>query len=679
MIIFGNQKFILSENYFENVTNLESLKISNTNSFTMKPGTFKPLKHLKYLDLTRNNLSQCNGANLGYLSKLSTLNLNNNLLDSTELNKCLIKQTNLRQLYLQNNNIEMIRSETLKNTPNLITLDLKNNPIKRLNMKHCANLANLYLSKSCLNSLKSVKHLPALKHINVEGNQGEIGLLPGMFAHTMIEIIRFKDLQLSKIPKGWLHQCYFLSELKLDNVGLTNIPLDMFADTNNLSKLILSNNNISVLYQTLFSSLNLETIEIAGNRMLNSQVHVGFNSLKFLSIRNTSVHLEYLTKASELLKRVDQIDFSLNNLDGNLNMTGLARDHLKMDFSSNNITRFIFNPDTNFINFAILINKNPLVCDCSTKILLTLLENLSERENSRDVSSRNEASKKYVMKTCGNMSLSCSYPNTINISCPYHCYCNYNSLVKVVTMDCRNKNLSSITIVNNVKIPEETRTVCVYMQGNMITNVTSTDIRRITTLVSPTQVELHLSDNLLTSLELDWLPSNLRLLYLERNNLIYLSRDLIKTLENNKNSLRLRLGKNPYRCDCKMSRFVYAIIDIIEDVDDMICTDENIGDMKVVEYDNRQCYDTLPYYILSIAILSVVFVAALYSCRLYTPVQLTLYISYAPEDKVLAASIQEELVSSFPNISILTWEDAAAGQVILQSVDTKRSIVDQPS
>ena len=246
-------------------------------------------------------------------------------------------------------------------------------------------------------------------------------------------------------------------------------------------------------------------------------------------------------------------------------------------------------------------------------------------------------------------------------------------------MDCRNKNLSSIPIVNNVKIPEETRTVCVYMQGNMITNVTSTDIRRIMALFSSTQVELHLSDNLLTRLELNWLPSNLRLLNLERNKLLYLSRDLIKTLENNKNSLRLRLGKNPYRCDCKMSRFVYAIIDIIEDVDDMICTDENIGDMKVVEYDNRQCYNTLPYYILSIAVLSVVCVAALYSCRLYTPVQLTLYISYAPEDKVLAASIQEELVSSFPNISILTWEDAAAGQVTLQSVDTKISIVDQPS
>ena len=665
MIIFGIKKISLSENYFQNLTNLESLKISNTKSLIIQPASLKPLKNLKYLELTNNNLSQCNRTNLSHLSQLSILNFNNNFLDDLKLKNCLPNHQNLRKLYLQNNNIKILLPETFQKVPNLITLDLKNNPIEKFDLKHCSNLANLYLSNSNLKTIKTIKHLSALKHINIDGNQRQIGLVPGMFAHTLVEIIRFKDVQLGSIPGGWLQQCYFLSELKLDNVGMTNIPVDMFADTNNLSKLILSNNNISVLYQSLFSSMDLETLEIVGNRIkiLNSQFLVGFRRLEFLSLRNTSVSSNHVTKATDLLRQVDQIDLSFNNLNGSLNMTGLARNHLKIDFSNNNITRFLFNPYTNFTNFEILIDNNPLVCDCSSQDLLTVLENLLETTKPRDVLSRNEASKKYVMQTCGN--LSCSLPDIMNNPCPHPCSCYYNSMAKVVTMDCRNKNLSSIiTIVNNVSMPTEAKTLCVYMQGNMITNVTSNDIRRILIPVSAQEVELYLSDNLVNSLELDWLPDNLRLLYLDRNNLVSLSRDLIKTLENNKSSLRLRLSKNPFRCDCMLSRFVIANTDIIEDGDDMSCKEENMGYMQVVEYESSHCYDTIPYYILSIVVLFITCIAALYSCRIYTPVQLTLYISYAPEDKVLAARIQEDLVSYFPNISILTWEDAAPGEVI---------------
>ena len=79
----------------------------------------------------------------------------------------------------------------------------------------------------------------------------------------------------------------------------------------------------------------------------------------------------------------------------------------------------------------------------------------------------------------------------------------------------------------------------------MITSITDKELQELLTPMARVAKELYLSDNLVSSLDLDWLPSNLRLLYLDSNRLVSMSRNMINTLDKLRTSLRLKMGNNP--------------------------------------------------------------------------------------------------------------------------------------
>ena len=96
-----------------------------------------------------------------------------------------------------------------------------------------------------------------------------------------------------------------------------------------------------------------------------------------------------------------------------------------------------------------------------------------------------------------------------------------------------------------------------HMENNIIASLTDTQLQRIfTPALTSIDIELYLSNNIVSSLDIDWLPDNLRLLYLDSNLIVSVSRNMLDTFRKLNTSLRLKLGYNPYQCNCNTTEFV---------------------------------------------------------------------------------------------------------------------------
>ena len=241
--------------------------------------------------------------------------------------------------------------------------------------------------------------------------------------------------------------------------------------------------------------------------------------------------------------------------------------------------------------------------------------------------------------------------------------------------------------VNIADIPVETEGICLHMENNIIASLTDTQLQRIfTPALTSIDIELYLSNNIVSSLDIDWLPDNLRLLYLDSNLIVSVSRNMLDTFIKLNTSLRLKLGNNPYQCNCNASEFVdfsddhYAMID---DVDDVKCSDDEHGEVKIREINLDHCMfeDLKQLSILSISILVVMVIILIiitvnrdvlynytlgYNNRwLYNKESpLKLYLSYSKEDEMFAMNLKKELTTTF-DLEILTSDDVEAGDVIV--------------
>lgn len=152
----GNEIQKFDKNSFEKLSNLETLKLDNTNLLITDQNPFASFKKLRKLDISFNNLENVDFKHLA---------------------------TTLHQLQLfRAANAKIINAPVVMTYfgPNLNTLDLSGNFVGNLRGKKFENLrqlTNLYLSNSSLSDF-DFSYLKQLKTLNISSNELDTSICP---------------------------------------------------------------------------------------------------------------------------------------------------------------------------------------------------------------------------------------------------------------------------------------------------------------------------------------------------------------------------------------------------------------------------------------------------------------------------------------------------------------------
>ena len=257
----------------------------------------------------------------------------------------------------------------------------------------------------------------------------------------------------------------------------------------------------------------------------------------------------------------------------------MSREGLVIDLTHNRIEEFGFSPSSDSISPSInvLLNYNPMVCDCRILHFVRHLKNRNhtDSENSIKVAVKdlrcakpdNMANK--LVSSLNPMDLLCPLDSeeTSMKRCPNDCTCQVRLDDKHLLMECAaNANLDQIPVVS--KPPYQTE---LKIENNNLTKLPSD--------LSPGYKEitkLFASGNQLSEISVENLPPNLRILELNKNNLSSMNESVRNFITNSSTIEELTLSDNPWRCDCSNLKFMNFIQDIRS---------------KVIDYKDVKCKD----------------------------------------------------------------------------------------
>jgi class 3 adenylate cyclase len=211
--------------------------------------------------------------------KVIKLDLNSQ--DLTELEANIGNFPNLKELYLQNNELKLLPSH-IKNLKKLEILNLDSNNITNLpqELGELTNLQELRLNNNKLKSLPaSLKNLQNLKNFSLSFN---------LFNHLPSELGELKNLQ----------------NLDVSFNKLSDIP-DSFANLTNLQNFNLRNNKISLWNEALNQMISLKKLDISENILTNISPEIfKLKNLQQLYLTKNQIH-HLPAKLSELNNLTD--------------------------------------------------------------------------------------------------------------------------------------------------------------------------------------------------------------------------------------------------------------------------------------------------------------------------------------------------------------------------------------
>lgn len=308
-------------NSFEGLSNLETLLLSNNRITQIHKDAFTPLVKLKYLSLSRNNISNFSGIldAVQYLPCLEHLDLTNNsimCLDHsprslvslthlsfhrnklTELNFSALSLPNLTDLSASQNSHGIIQNVYLQTLPQLKRLNLSGTVVRleKLSAKHLQNvramdLSNLELRHGHLN-MKTVcdllRNLPMLETLFLQKNATNTEGIKQLAKCTRLlfldlnqnsDLVHLNDSEFNALPS--------LQRLNLNKGQLAFISNKTWASLQNLTSLDLSHNKFRSFPDFAFSPLKrLEFLSLSRNPIteLNHLAFSGLFSLKELNL-----------------------------------------------------------------------------------------------------------------------------------------------------------------------------------------------------------------------------------------------------------------------------------------------------------------------------------------------------------------------------------------------------------
>ncbi|KAM9324699.1 podocan [Gastrophryne carolinensis] len=249
-----------------------------------------------HLSLQNNQIEYIPPEDLLALSKLETLNLQNNRLTSRGLNDDLFEQLeNLSYLYLANNKLTLAPRFL---PSSLISADFAANYITKiygLTFGHKPNLRSVYLHNNKLTDAG----LP--ENMFNQSNKVEILIMSSNFLKYVpknlppaLYKLHLKNNRLEKIPEGAFSHLAELRELYLQNNHISNDGMnnETFGKLNKLEYLDLSSNNLTHIPSGLPRNIVILHLEKNSIRTISKDVLVQIRNLEYILLQNNKLRAQ---------------------------------------------------------------------------------------------------------------------------------------------------------------------------------------------------------------------------------------------------------------------------------------------------------------------------------------------------------------------------------------------------
>ena len=597
----------------EKFPNLESLQISNTS--LSEPPMFPWTNRIEPLPL---NLSRSPWFQDQY-SKIFHVDIEPNFFG--------------RNLFLQNNEITNLTSFQFRGFVHMI--NLQNNTITEIGQETFISVTGLQFLNLANNKLTYIQD--------------------GTF-NTLIEL-RHLDLSsnlLTTLSTAMFSNLLNLKYLTVSNNKLTTLSLKQFVNLNNLVTLDLSNNFLQIIDNDTFPmySVDLREVNLNSNPLVRFPIELLYiKSLKHVRLQNSRIR-EFF---SDLQNKVD-LTLLIHGVretgsDSNYDIFKPPSSPKTIDLSNGTLSDIVFPTNLNdsnivrktaiiLIHFKIVLDKNPLECDCNLLPLLTFVGAMKINKTLKG----NE----YFLKqwTC-NQPLELNSRALMSIKpeetlckenvqfCPQGCSCLKRSKVGTIIVDCRKSSLNHLP----KRLPEASMMELWFQNCN----ISSIDERAYWESIVHLDLEAnnlqYVTPKSLTQMK------RLRFLNIRSNHIISLPHELQDVPLQS-----IFLGDNPLLCDCDMlwlKRWITSHLNVVKDHDKITCnTEERLAHKLIDVPDEEFVCKQIPNTLGIVAAFTVFFViivlcvALLSVYRFEVKVLMYYYLGFHPFDNYFSDNLE---------------------------------------
>ncbi|XP_049616173.1 leucine-rich repeat-containing protein 4B [Syngnathus scovelli] len=237
--------------------NTRYLNLQENTIQVIRSDTFKHLRHLEILQLSKNHIRQIEVGAFNGLPNLNTLELFDNRLTVVP-SQAFEYLSKLRELWLRNNPIETLAAFAFHRVPSLRRLDLgelrKLNFISEAAFEGLVNLRFLNLGMCGLKDIPNLTPLVRLEELELSGNQ--LGIVrPGSFQGLVsLRKLWLMHSKVSVIERNTFDDLKNLEELNLSHNSLHSLPHDLFTPLHQLERVHLNHNPWSCTCEILWLS-----------------------------------------------------------------------------------------------------------------------------------------------------------------------------------------------------------------------------------------------------------------------------------------------------------------------------------------------------------------------------------------------------------------------------------------
>ncbi|XP_043494614.1 protein toll-like [Polistes fuscatus] len=533
----------LKRDHLQEFSNVTKLNLSHNGLTNISYDLFCDLYKLEYLDMSVNNLilpmnifeatPYLKGLELHYflsnLEELEEVILSSNALVNLTEN-LFLGSSSLKFISLNYNILETLPQNIFRGLQYVEKLIINNNMIDTLPDGIFKDLKKLKLLDLSINRFVSISRylfegLTSLTELNMERNQLKHIEYAALSTIRNLTIARFSSNQLQ--------------------FNYTNIKQSPFFYNNLLQELYLSNNEIQHFFSySPRNKLNLRLLDLSHN-----QINTISASNFILTSKKIQVDLRYNKIRNILLKNIENLAIG----------------------------------QTEKRDVEILVQYNPLLCDCNLYDLLRYLNNdmpitvynyIDIRVNNLTCKHSNEMEGPKINQL-DHTTYKCLEHDYFEIVeyCQFGCTCSIRPYDRTRVLDCSNRNMSvflidqlNLNFVGNYPL-------ILNLTGNFLTEIPSIEA------LEPLNVTgLLLSNNNISQITVDKLLKSLTVLEMHNNNISKLDENVMSYFTTSPFK-EFTLSGNPIICNCD-TKYVFEYVKIMrfnyKDLNNVKCKNMDI-------------------------------------------------------------------------------------------------------
>ena len=312
---------------FVGLDKLELIKLSYNNIYDLPARLLCPLSRLQTIELNNNQLVNLEDLGLSNRSaseqcrvSITKLDVSFNKLASVTPGSLSVAAHSLETLIVSNNALTVLDRMTFHGLTSLSTLDLSHNSLAALPPDLFLDNAGLQQLNLANNSLGTVhlsvfRNLTKLRTLNLSHNAlDENWLKEDIFSDlTSLTSLDLSHNHLSHVDNSLLQTLSLLTHLDLSHNRLVSLGSQVLTHSTQLLHLSLANNHLEAVSKTAFSSCSqLVSLELSSNKLqsLHEDIFRNQTMLRYLALSRNQ--LSQLPSSMSDLKKLNHLDVSVN-------------------------------------------------------------------------------------------------------------------------------------------------------------------------------------------------------------------------------------------------------------------------------------------------------------------------------------------------------------------------------